>query len=290
MVNGIKSILEDLKNNIKKEDVEKNIEFTIQLLDNDVIPALQELSNTKVKGVLGNKTITSFGKMCGLKGTVNSIFSSLHDFFKQAGTTLHTIDTLVDRKFPTIITEATVTGMTGSVVKIVTDLSSMSIFILDFVNYALADDGVGKPTRLQVERVKNGMGTFMELFKVYNNNLETIEKELPNASNEILNFDQPNLGMLNILLSKTGKLIKLPVTNGFVGNPIYHIRMWMMDREIEKYEADKDRKRLLELKVLALNMDKEADGVDLNKINKQIEYYEDKIQDLEYKISKFESR
>ena len=289
MVNGIKSIIEDLKNNIKKEDVEKNIEFTINLLDSDVLPALAELSTIKVSKIQSNKTIASFGKMCGLRGNANSIFQGLHDFFKEATEVLHSIDVLVDKKFPSIVTEATVTGFTGSIIKIVTDLSSMSNFILDFVNYALAEDGAGKSTRIQVERVKNGMATFMDLFKAYNGSLKSIEKDLPNVSNEILNFDQPNLSMINILLGKTGKMIKLPVTSGFIGNPIYHIRMWMMDRDIEKYEANKDRKRTLELKVLALNMDKSADGVDLNKVNKQIEYYEEKIQDLEYKISKFES-
>lgn len=287
MVNGIKSILEVLKNNIKKDDVLKNIDFTVKLIDDDILPTLEGLKNSKIKAIQNNKMINSLGKMCNIRG--NAI-EGLYEFFKAARNNMFWMIAFVDKKFPTIVTEATVTGMTGVTIKVVTDVTSMASFILDFLNFAISSESnSGKMTRVQIERIKSGMGTFMELFKVYNNTFPIIEKELPNVSNEILNFDQPNLGMLNILLAKTGKVIKIPTSHGFVGNPIYHIRLWMMDREIEKYEADKDRKKLLELKVLGLQMDKEADGVDKNKINKQIDYYEEKIQDLEYKISKFES-
>ena len=291
MVNGIKSIIEDLKNNIKKEDIEKNIEFTSKLIKNEIIPSLDLLINSNNKALSNNTTIANFGRMCNLRGNTQSIMKSYKEFYLEVDEFLDFLDSFVDKKFPSIVTEATVTGLTGSIVKLVSDLSAMSNYILDFLNYALsieANDG-SKLSRIQIERIKTGMSTYMVLYKNYTGSLKKIEQELPNVSNEILNFDQPNLGMLNVFLNKTGKIIKLPTSNGFVGNPFYHIRLWMMDREIEKFEADKERKRLLELKVLALNMDKEVDGVDLNKINKQIEYYEEKIQDLEYKISKFQS-
>ena len=287
MVNGIKSILDVLKHNIKKDDIFKNMDFTTKLIVDDIIPTLESLSKSKLKAIHNNKMIVSLGKMCNIRG--NAIEGFL-DFFKQARDMMYFLVRFVDTKFPTIVTEATVTGQSGVVIKVVTDVSSMATYVLDFLNFALSmESDSGKMSKVQIERVKSGMGVFMELFKVYNNSFKIIEKELPNVSTEILNFDQPNLGMLNILLAKTGKLIKIPTSHGFVGNPIYHIRLWMMDREIEKYEANKDKKRLLEMKVLGLNMDKEADGVDKNKINKQIEYYEEKIQDLEYKIAKFES-
>ena len=62
--------------------------------------------------------------------------------------------------------------------------------------------------------------------------------------------------------------------------------MWLIDRDIAKLEALKDKKRLIELRIMELKIE-EKSGED-GDLSKQIEYYEDKLANIEYKIEKLE--
>jgi len=73
------------------------------------------------------------------------------------------------------------------------------------------------------------------------------------------------------------------VTVGFVGNPIYHIRLFMTDLEINKFDRLKDTKKLLELKILEINSSNEYD--DETK-EKAINYYKDKIETINNKLDR----
>jgi len=70
------------------------------------------------------------------------------------------------------------------------------------------------------------------------------------------------------------------IAKRFIGNPIYHIRLFLIDIDLLKLERLKEKKRLLELRLLELQ------GKNDPKIKKQIEYYEDKLNKLELKIEK----
>lgn len=74
---------------------------------------------------------------------------------------------------------------------------------------------------------------------------------------------------------------------GFLGSPIYTFRKWLVDREMEKREDLLTTKNIIELRLLELrNM--EAGNDNNGTIQKQIEYYEDYLESLEYKIAKIE--
>lgn len=70
------------------------------------------------------------------------------------------------------------------------------------------------------------------------------------------------------------------IAKSFIGNPIYHLRMMMVDFEVMKFEGLKEKRRLLELKIIELK----NRGVDNPKIKKQVNYYEDKLNKLNLKI------
>ena len=72
-------------------------------------------------------------------------------------------------------------------------------------------------------------------------------------------------------------------TTNFTGNPIYHFRKFLVDLELKKLESLKDRKRLIELKLTELKQ-KQQGNPDDPKLKKQIEYYENKLEQIEHKI------
>jgi hypothetical protein len=69
-------------------------------------------------------------------------------------------------------------------------------------------------------------------------------------------------------------------------NPIYHLRSLWVERQVEAYKRDKELKRALELKLLAL---KQAyDGKEDARLGQQIEYVEGRIAKLSQSIHEME--
>jgi hypothetical protein len=71
------------------------------------------------------------------------------------------------------------------------------------------------------------------------------------------------------------------ITKNFIGNPIYHLRLFLIDLDSLRLERLKDEKSLLELRILELKSS-DTDG----KLKKQISYYENKLNKLDMKIRK----
>lgn len=72
---------------------------------------------------------------------------------------------------------------------------------------------------------------------------------------------------------------------GFIGNPIYHIRLFLIDLEQLRFEKLKESKRLMELRILELKQ-KDADNHD-EKLEKAIKYYEEKLNKLDMKMERY---
>jgi hypothetical protein len=89
------------------------------------------------------------------------------------------------------------------------------------------------------------------------------------------------VGLFNRLISWG---TDVDVKDNFVGNPIYHLRKFLVELELAKLERLKDKKRLLELKLLELKNELNNKPND-PKLQKQIEYYENKINQVDEKIN-----
>lgn len=80
-----------------------------------------------------------------------------------------------------------------------------------------------------------------------------------------------------------------PMSMGFLPpklNPIYHIGMKVAEYQAARYERNTEEKRSLEFRLLAL---KDArDGNSNPRLEQEIEYTENRIKKINYKISKFE--
>ena len=73
--------------------------------------------------------------------------------------------------------------------------------------------------------------------------------------------------------------------SNFIGNPIFSFRKWLVDKDIDKAKALEDTKNLIELRLLELR-NQAAGESDNEGLRKQIEYYEDKLAEVDSKISK----
>ena len=179
----------------------------------------------------------------------------------------------------------TMNAKSAAIVKVLQDLASMNSYMLDLLYFLILDEKLTNLPKIKLKRIKEDIPKFTEMFKVYGFKLKTIIEEIHKVSEEPLPEDKTRIDVIDALLNNTGKLVDLPVS-GFVNNPIYHFRMWLVDRDIKKYESLKEKKQLIELRLMELKLEQEDDS-DPN-LTKQVKYYEEKLADIEYSIEKFE--
>jgi len=108
------------------------------------------------------------------------------------------------------------------------------------------------------------MGFFRETIGIKDFNTQTYIKRM--------------LGYFNF---KKEKRDHRKITKDFMGNPIYHLRLFMIDLESLRLERLKDESSLLELRILELK-NEDTDGI----LRKQISYFENKLNKLDMKIKR----
>lgn len=74
---------------------------------------------------------------------------------------------------------------------------------------------------------------------------------------------------------------------GFVGSPIYSVRLIFAQWEADRYRTLKDKKKLLELRFLHLKLLKEQGTSDAS-VEKEIQYLQNRITDIDHKLSRIE--
>lgn len=91
-------------------------------------------------------------------------------------------------------------------------------------------------------------------------------------------------------VSQTVGMARLdPLQTGLIPiklNPIYHIRMAIAEYQVARYKAGQEEKRALEYRLLALK--ELAEGTQDAKLEQQIEYTENRLQKLNFKLAKME--
>lgn len=289
MIESLRHLFKDLSSgHLKKGNVTQTLDYTIDNIKNNIIPIIDSLTSNRNIGVLkSNQRLSKFGKDVDFKGSnPYNILENLSNFFHRAVNKSGELQDNINRYLSATLSSKAVTARDATILRIVSDLSSVSLYTLDFLYLCLLGNNKSNFPNAHNKTVEEGYINYCSLIRTYNKDLEKNISTIKEVSLENINFESDN-AILDSMLGNTGKLLNLPV-KGFVGNPFYHFRMWLVDREHKKYEANKEKKRLLELRLLALQAEKDKSGVDLNKLNKQIEYYEDLIADTEFAIAKYE--
>lgn len=272
---------------LNKKSVLKSKTFLFNSLENEVLPALDVFISSNIKALSKNKFLSNSFSLMGIKSS-NSLdgVKELRDMFQDIMSYEQKMDKLI-LNMNNVLLDKNTSLKDGTLVRVIEDLTFMSLYVLDFLYYSILDESDTNFTKKKIEVIKNELPEFIKLVKYYNKNIKNILDEileLPDVPVSISQTDSSS--MLDTFLKKIKKISFIPTANGFVGNPIYHFRMWLVDREIRKYEALKDRKEALELRLMELRY-QESGSTDEN-IKERIAYFEEKISKIEYEIAKIE--
>ena len=272
---------------LNKKAVLKSKTFLFNSLENEVLPALDVFISSNIKALSKNKFLSNSFSLMGIKSS-NSLdgVKELRNMFQDIMSYEQKMDKLI-LNMNNVLLDKNTSLKDGTIVRVIEDLTFMSLYVLDFLYYSILDESDTNFTKMKIEVIKNELPEFIKLVKYYNRNIKNILDEileLPDVPVSISQTDSSS--MLDTFLKKIKKISFIPTANGFVGNPIYHFRMWLVDREIRKYEALKDRKEALELRLMELRY-QESGSTDEN-IKERIAYFEEKISKIEYEIAKIE--
>lgn len=273
---------------LNKKSVLKSKTFLFNSLENEILPALDVFISSNIKALSKNKFLSNSFSLMGIKSS-NSLdgVKELRDIFHDIMAYEQKIDKLI-LNMNNVLLDKNTSLRDGTLVRILEDFTFMSLYVLDFLYYSILDENDTNFTKKKIEVIKTELPEFIKLVKYYNRNIKSILDEileLPDVPVSISQTDSSS--MIDNILNKLKKVLFIPTANGFVGNPIYHFRMWLVDREIRKYEALKDRKEALELRLMELRY-QESGSTDDN-IKERIAYFEEKISKIEYEIAKIEN-
>lgn len=290
LIDSIISFFTKSNHIIKKEDVRKSLEHIFANIEGVVIPTLDEtILSANIKGIKDNKLLTVIGKYCGISfKDPKDLFDAYKTMFVTFSNNKKTLFDILEKHLSEVVSDRAISVRDGAIIRVVNDLGSLSIYMMDVLYYSIMDQTNTEFPKIRLKRIESGMSDFAEAYKAYGNpkDFEKILKDLPLVSDSTIDMaDVSNTSLLQTMIKKTGNDLKLPSTNGFTNNPFYHIRMWLVDREVDKYESLKDEKKLIQLRILELKLKEQEEGSD-PALKKQITYFEEKLNKIDYAIEK----
>lgn len=292
MLSTLLDTLAGFTGSIKKSTAETFVTHIFKTINDVVLPIFDEISQAAEQKanlalIKANKSLTLFAKLAGTGLDNMKTLEKLHKCFAKLSKEEGDVRKVIDLHFPKLMVNNVVRARDAALVKLLQDLNTFSMYTVDFLYYIIMDVNHTNLPKIKIKRIQEKVGDYVELYKTYSKPLEPMLIEIAKMSDEELpsNLDKTILELKEIQLSKHGGYPNLPF-NGFIGNPIYHIRMWLIDRDFQKIEILEQKKQLIELRLMELKL--EAQGQKDPNLNKQIQYYEDKLSGIEYDIEKLE--
>lgn len=292
MIDGLMSFFSssDMKDNVvKKQNILETFGNIISNINDSVIPSLNDINNLSVDEMNEIGKSKYFLTMKNSSKTIKdatSYFKNVQKLFENILNSESKIKQAVNKLNPTI-TSLSVKTSDAITVKVINDLSFMTFYTLDFINVVLTSkEDITHLPKYKVKAIEDNLNEYLDCLSKYDNIEKDVIDKLGSLPGTELNLSDPSL--LSFVSSAVAKVVGfIPLSNGFVGNPIYHIRLWRLDKQHEKYEANKARRQIVSLKIADLKH-KSATGSTEPNLQKQIDFWEKQLSDVEYSIVKYE--
>lgn len=193
-----------------------------------------------------------------------------------------------------VVVSGALTAYKANLLRSVAHYYFMTRFALDLANYFYVVEAehsgmdLGKDYKLnnkQKQFVEENMWIYARMLAVYGQDHDEFKSKLESINEITLPKDKVDEVIDIYNSNKVDIFDNLP--NGFIGSPIYSIRLAFAQWEAQRYRNLKDKKKLLELRYLHLKLMKEDNTSDIN-IEKEIEYLQKRLTDIDFELSKIE--
>lgn len=295
IINFIKSLLP----HIDKEDVMEDIDNTKSEIVSGVIPAYQSASiYFKASGIKSDSNLDIqkvFYRNYEIKarGKKSNMVEDISTALIDVKTNLDYLADQVENLFNRDIIKDGLTLRKAILLRGVEHMTFMSRYSVDLLNLIYINEAKTANTELTegfaasdrtAKMTEKNLFIFARLLYWYSQDLEKFKVTLARGKEAILN-DATTQNVIALYNEEEVDPIASGLVNEFEGNPIYHIRLIIAEWQSDRYKSFKDKKKMLELRLLHLkSMETGSDP----KLEKEIEYVQDRITSIEYKMSKME--
>lgn len=278
--NEITSIFTNDKFARIKSKTEATFTAVVYEIENGILPILDNYQDPKNKVILDNLKNSNTFKIIkeGLKvNDPSKLLVELEVYFKDILTNQSKIVSSINTILSDSVNEKTITFKQYEMMNYVDDMYSNTYFTTELLYILIRDEKNSMLSQKQVIKLLKQLPNFK--LKVLNKvTVKDALASIANSSAESI-YDRNSADAPDSI-----KMSGIKVSN-FIGNPIFSFRKWLVDKDIDKAKALEDTKNLIELRLLELR-NQAAGESDNEGLRKQIEYYEDKLAEVDSKISK----
>lgn len=278
--NEITSIFTNDKFARIKSKTEATFTAVVYEIENGILPILDNYQDPKNKVILDNLKNSNTFKIIkeGLKvNDPSKLLVELEVYFKDILTNQSKIVSSINTILSDSVNEKTITFKQYEMMNYIDDMYSNTYFTTELLYILIRDEKNSMLSQKQVIKLLKQLPSFK--LKVLNKvTVKDALAAISNSSAESI-YDRNSADAPDSI-----KMSGIKVSN-FIGNPIFSFRKWLVDKDIDKAKALEDTKNLIELRLLELR-NQAAGESDNEGLRKQIEYYEDKLAEVDSKISK----
>lgn len=263
-----------------KSKTEATFTAVVYEIENGILPILDNYQDPKNKVILDNLKNSNTFKIIkeGLKvNDPSKLLIELEVYFKDILTNQSKIVSSINTILSDSVNEKTITFKQYEMMNYIDDMYSNTYFTTELLYILIRDEKNSMLSQKQVIKLLKQLPNFK--LKVLNKvTVKDALASIANSSAESI-YDRNSADAPDSI-----KMSGIKVSN-FIGNPIFSFRKWLVDKDIDKAKALEDTKNLIELRLLELR-NQAAGESDNEGLRKQIEYYEDKLAEVDSKISK----
>ena len=278
--NEITSIFTNDKFARIKSKTEATFTAVVYEIENGILPILDNYQDPKNKAILDNLKNSNTFKIIkeGLKvNDPSKLLVELEVYFKDILTNQSKIVSSINTILSDSVNEKTITFKQYEMMNYIDDMYSNTYFTTELLYILIRDEKNSMLSQKQVIKLLKQLPSFK--LKVLNKvTVKDALASIANSSSESI-YDRNSADAPDSI-----KMSGIKVSN-FIGNPIFSFRKWLVDKDIDKAKALEDTKNLIELRLLELR-NQAAGESDNEGLRKQIEYYEDKLAEVDSKISR----
>lgn len=299
---NIVSFIKGLLPSFKKSDIVDDFETSMEYIKETSIPSYASLSSLYVNDFFNSKEAKDviaefyknldFGKS-SVKLTKKNFAKDVHELLTNSLVNAKFLYDEIDRTVNDAVVSHSLTIYNSVILRSVAHYSFMSKYSTDLLNYLYhvemqnsnKDLDNTSPNKAQIKAVLDNVWIFAKLISFYGVGSDDFKDKLSNIPNMTVDKDkiEDNVDLYNA--ASIEPLAAVPYN--FSGSPIYSIRLMFAQWEADRYKELKDKKKLLELRHLYLQMQKEKGQGDIA-MEKEIAYLQKRITDIDYKITKIE--
>ena len=303
MSSNIVSFIKSLLPSFSKSDLETDMEISLEAIESimSTYSSLEEvLKVTKIESKASQAVLKQFYKelqdfkpKAKLSNNHNLAVDTLALFTNVKANGDYILREVSDSVNDVVVSQA-LTAYKANLLRAVAHYYFMSRFALDLANFIYVNEveeagsdltKEGRLNNKQREFITKNVWVYARMLSVYGSDHATFKDRIGSIEEITLPKEQIEEVVDAYNSDKVDVFNNLP--QGFIGSPIYSIRLIFAEWEATRYQHLKNQKKLLELRLLHLKLLKENGQSDVI-LEKEIVYLQKRTTDVDHQLAKIE--